>query len=63
MAPTNSWKIEKAIFFGGRSSSRPRADVALQRIVTFLDWDSMAAELGITAIEGRMDRVMTCALH
>ena len=41
----------------------PEGEVALQRIVTFLDWDSMAAELGITEMEGRVNRVMTCAFH
>jgi hypothetical protein len=29
----------------------PEGELALQRLVTFWDWDSMAAELGITEIE------------
>jgi hypothetical protein len=41
----------------------PEGGLALQRLVTFLDWDSMAAELGITEIEGKPDRIMTCTLH
>jgi hypothetical protein len=41
----------------------PEGGLALQRIVTFLDWDSMAAELGITENEGRVDRIMTGTLH
>ncbi len=41
----------------------PEGGLALQRIVTFLDWDSMAAELGITEIEGKVNRILTSALH
>ena len=41
----------------------PEGGLALQRIVTFLDWDSMAAELGITEMEGKVNRILTSALH
>jgi hypothetical protein len=41
----------------------PEGGLALQRIVTFLDWDSMAAELGITEMEGKKNRILTSALH
>lgn len=41
----------------------PEGGLALQRIVSFLDWDSMAAELGITEIEGNANRELISALH
>jgi hypothetical protein len=41
----------------------PEGGLALQRIVSFLDWDSMAAELGITEI-GRLDtRILASSIH
>jgi hypothetical protein len=41
----------------------PEGEAALQRLVTFLDWDSMAAELGITEIEKEDSGVAAAYLH
>ena len=41
----------------------PEGDVALQRLVRFLDWDSMATELGITETQGQDTRVLPGVFH
>ena len=46
-----------AVFFA------PEGGSPLQRIVTFLDWDSMAAELGIAEIEGKNTRILAGSIH
>jgi hypothetical protein len=44
--------------------SPPDGGQALQRVVSFLDWDSMAAELGITESWGQDARVeMAGSIH
>lgn len=50
-------------FFWWATLFTPEGEVALQRVVTFLDWDSMAAELGISEIEGPVDRLMPNVFH
>jgi hypothetical protein len=46
-----------AVFFA------PEGGEPLQRVVRFLDWDSMAAELGISENEGRDTRLFASSVH
>ncbi len=41
----------------------PEGGPALQKIVTFQDWETVAAELGIAETEGKAGRLLTVALH